>query len=487
MRRLSIFEVSAGLLVSPAADQSGLGLAGVPPGYWQQLASAGFDYVWLMGVWQRSEAARAQALAHPDVRRDYDRALPGWTNGDVAASPYAIKQYRIEPRFGDAGTVAEIRRNCRDLGMGLILDFVPNHLARDHDWTVAAPQRFVRATPEVKALAPEIFFAAAPEVDLAYGKDPNFPPWTDTVQLNYFCAETRAAMIAELLAIAAHCDGVRCDMAMLALNDVFERTWGWAAPGARPSVEFWQEAIAEVRQRFPEFLFIAEAYWGLEPQLLELGFDYAYDRALYDLLRHGDAASVRHHLQRIDDRVDAYVHFLENHDEERALTAFGAERGRAAAVAMATMPGMKLIHDGQLEGRRVRVPVQLRRRPDEDRDPHMERFYRRLLTATNCDPMAAWRIEHATPAWSGDVSHAHLLAWSWSYQQQSWLAVINFSAQPAQGRIFWIVSEAGEVELYDVLTDERFVRTAIELRDPGLYVDLPAWASHVFALKQRRM
>ena len=73
---------------------------------------------------------------------------------------------------------------------------------------------------------------------IACGRDPFFPPWRDVAQLNYFNPATREAMIGVLTTIAQHCDGVRCDMAMLVLNDVFAQTWQqrvdllWDAPAA---------------------------------------------------------------------------------------------------------------------------------------------------------------------------------------------------------------------------------------------------------------
>ena len=80
-------------------------------------------------------------------------------------------------------------------------------------------------------------------------------------------------------------------MAMLVLPEVFERTWGM-----RPQ-QFWPKAIARVRGAHPGFLFMAEVYWDLEWTLQQQGFDYAYDKRLYDRLEHNPVESVRLHLQ----------------------------------------------------------------------------------------------------------------------------------------------------------------------------------------------
>src|SRR5262249_36697057 len=151
---------------------------------------------------------------------------------------------------------------------------------------------------------------------------------------------------------AEQCDGVRCDMAMLLLSDIFQRTWGERA-GAYPAQEYWSEIIQAVRHSHPDFLFMAEAYWDLEWTLQQLGFDYCYDKRLYDRLEHEDANSVRGHLMASLDYQQKLVRFIENHDEPRALAAFPLAKARAAAVTTSTLPGAKLFHEGQFEGRRV--------------------------------------------------------------------------------------------------------------------------------------
>ena len=125
---------------------------------------------------------------------------------------------------------------------------------------------------------------------LANGRDPYFAAWPDVVQLNAFSPDLRAAVIATLSSIGEQCDGVRCDMAMLMMNDTFERTWGERA-GPRPEADYWPTVIPAVKTTHPEFVFMAEAYWDLEWALLEQGFDYCYDKRLYDRLVHDGAES----------------------------------------------------------------------------------------------------------------------------------------------------------------------------------------------------
>src|SRR5262249_58583983 len=84
-------------------------------------------------------------------------------------------------------------------------------------------------------------------------------------------------------------------MAMLMLNDVLGRAWSARAGRTLPT-EYWQDLIPAVKARYPDVLFIAEAYWDLEYELMQKGFDYCYDKRLYDRLVHDDAESVRAHL-----------------------------------------------------------------------------------------------------------------------------------------------------------------------------------------------
>ena len=188
------------------------------------------------------------------------------------------------------------------------------------------------------------------------------------VQVNAFAPSLRSLAAAALGRVAEHADAVRCDMAMLMLDDVVTATWGEQV-GPPPAETYWTEVMAAVRERFPAFRFVAEAYWDREWDLQQLGFDYCYDKRLYDRLAQGDVGQVRGHLDADPAYQERLVRFLENHDEPRAARTFDPPaRAKAAAVTIATLPGLTLWHDGQAEGRQVFVPVFLGRRPDEPYD-----------------------------------------------------------------------------------------------------------------------
>jgi hypothetical protein len=460
-------------------------LGTVPDEEWEALASRGFDLLWLMGVWRRSPGARQAALAHPGLRRAYAEALPDWRDEDVVGSPYAIHGYSIDPALGESRDLARVKSRLNNLGIGLIVDFVPNHLALDHPWVDTHPDRFVRGSEQDVRAHPDWFFSPHPSIYVAHGKDPNFPPWTDTAQVNFFSRDMREALIDELVRISSVADGVRCDMAMLALHDVFRNVWGWLLRDApAPSEGFWTEAVSRVRSKRPDFLFLAEAYWGLESRLIDLGFDFAYDKTLYDLLRSSAMPSIRQHLQAAGGGNDRAVRFIENHDEARAVAAFGPDRVRAAAVVFATLPGTRLFHDGQLEGRRIRLPVQLDREPSEPTDAGTARFHDRLLRGCTAAAFhdGAWALLETGAVSHGNESHQNLLAWSWRGAEQLGVVVVNYSAASAQGWLKTAVPDTGDeqVRLRDELTGEVHILNRHELSRHGIYVDLGPWGSHIF-------
>ena len=292
-----------------------------------------------------------------------------------------------------------------------------------------------------------------------------------------------AAATATLTDIAAQCDGIRCDMAMLMTNGVFAKTWG-SRTGAEPAEEFWPTVIAGLRSRHPQTVLIAEAYWDMEWTLQQQGFDFCYDKRLYDRFAGRDVSGVRDHLRAGLDYQSRLIRFLENHDEPRIADKLPGDAERAAAVAIATLPGATLWHEGQFEGRRVRPPVFLSRRPDEPLDAGLASWYRRLLSAVASHQVrsGAWQLLEVG-GWPDNDSCRNLLAWSWSGTGRH-LVVVDFSAEPAQGRVRldWTGLRGRGWTLTDLVDDRVFERDGDELADQGLFVDLPPWGCHLLAL-----
>jgi glycosidase len=470
-----LYEINTLAWLTELGDRAGEGLTlgDVPDGELDRIASLGFDGVWLMGVWQRSPAALALARRHLEGA--------GAPAGDIVASPYAILGFQVDAALGGDAALRALRARLRRRGVRLVLDFVPNHLARDHAWVSERPSLFVPGTAQDLARAPDDFFAAGGRV-LAHGRDPYFPPWTDTVQLDHRRAETRALVAAALAEVAAMCDGVRCDMAMLVMRDVFTRTWGGAFD--QPDAELWPDAIGAARARNPDFLTVAEAYWGLEASLVGQGFDFAYDKRLYDRLVAAEHRLVAEHLRQPAGAQAHLARFVENHDEPRAAVALGPARSRAAAVVALGAPGLRLLHDGQLEGRRLTVPVQLRRRPAEPPDRATAAFYRALLGALRDRAFhdGDWRLLDPRQAWTDNLSHVDLIAFTWRRADTLWLGVANLAVTPGQCYLPLPLPELGgrAWRLDDRLSDAGYLRDGDELLDRGLYLDLPGCGHHLF-------
>jgi hypothetical protein len=459
----------------------------VPGGVWDAVAATGADIVWLMGVWRRSPAGTAIAKADPATMAGFREALPDLHDGDIVGSAYCIREYAVDDHLGGPGGLAVARRELAARGMRLLLDFVPNHVAPDHAWIRDRPDLCIPGDEEDLARDPASFVRHGERI-LARGRDPYFPAWPDVVQLNAFSQDLRETAAATLVGVLDQCDGVRCDMAMLMLNSVFARTWGGRA-GPAPATEYWADVLGAARTAHPDARFIAEAYWDLEWELQQLGFDACYDKRLYDRLREGDAEAVRLHLCAEPAYQERLVRFIENHDEPRAAAVFTPDRHRAAAVAALTQAGWRLLHDGQLDGLRVRLPVFLGRLPDEPPDRDLEAWYRRVLCVAGAPALRSghWALCERS-GWPGNEHWRQLVAWSWEAVEptERWLIIVNLGDEAAAGHVAppagWEPLRRSTVELHDPVHDATYQRDAGALLD-GLYVELPAWGSHLFSIR----
>ena len=449
-------------------------------------AERGFDWVWLLSVWQTGAAGRAVARADPQLRATFQAALPDLAEDDICGSGFAIAAYTVSEQLGGEAGLAHFRAGLARHGIKLMLDFVANHTALDHPWAKTHPDYYIAGTEVALADQPQNYTRVATDrgpMVLAHGRDPNFPGWTDTLQLNYANPELHRRRIDELVAIAGKCDGVRCDMAMLLLPEIFQRVWGLAPE------PFWPPAIAEVRAKYPGFTFMAEVYWDLEWSLQQQGFDYCYDKRLYDRLRDGHAASIRGHLAAGLDYQDKLARFLENHDEPRAASVFPWPQHQAAAIINYLAPGMRFFHQGQCDGARVRVPVQLCRAPAEPANPVILAFYTRLLEVlrtTRDFREGRWSQIQPQPAGSGNWTSECFVAYAWADAgHSSHLLVVNYAANQSQCRLPLPFDDlrGKKIRLTDLIGSEVYDRDGSETIDPGLFIDLAPWHFNVFTVQ----
>ena len=450
-----------------------------------RLAELGFDWVWFLSVWQTGPAAQAISRANPEWRREFEETLPDLKDEDIAGSGFAIQAYTVHRDLGGDAALARLRQRLAKRGLKLMLDFVPNHMAPDHPWIDEHPDYFVQGSEADLARSPRNYCRVETKKGpllLAYGRDPYFDGWPDTLQLNYGNPKLQQAMIGEMERIAGQCDGVRCDMAMLVLPEVFERTWGIRAD------LFWPKATESVRRKHPNFQFMAEVYWDLEWTLQQQGFDYTYDKRLYDRLREGHARPVREHLHAALEYQNKLARFLENHDEPRASATFDPLVHRAAAVITYFIPGLRFFHQGQFEGRKKRISPHLVRAPQESPDKAIEEFYDQMLAVLRKPIVKSgeWQWLSCRPAWEGNGSWDSFVAHSWKGPDDARVLIaVNYAPHPSQCYLDLPFPEIKNrsVRLRDLLGPASYIREGNELRERGLYLDLQPWSYHVFDLE----
>jgi glycosidase len=456
----------------------------VPDAELDHLTEMGFDWVWLLSVWQTGLAGQQVSRNNPEWRREFLETLPDLREEDIAGSGFAITGYAVHQQLGGDAALARLRERLRRRGLRLLLDFVPNHTALDHPWVESHPEYYVRGTESDLARAPQNYVwirRKQGDLLLAHGRDPYFPGWPDTLQLNYANPAAQEALIGELVRIAGQCDGVRCDMAMLVLPDVFERTWGMS------SQPFWPAATRRVRAAAPDFCFMAEVYWDMEWTLQQQGFDYTYDKRLYDRLREGHARPVREHLRAALDYQNKMARFLENHDEPRAAVAFPPGVHEAAAVITFLCPGLRFFHQGQFEGRKKRISPHLCRGPNEPIDQKLKEFYDRLLAILR-QPVVRhgqWQLLEGASAWQENWTSDCFLAFAWQGPGTGrLLVVVNYAPNQSQCYLRLPFADLADHQwrLQDQMSNAAYDRDGNELRSTGLYVDLLPWQTHVFGL-----
>lgn len=448
------------------------------------LAQKGFDFIWLLSVWQTGPAAQQISRSNPEWRKEFHETLPDLRDEDISGSGFAITGYTVHTNLGGDAALARLRERLKKRGLKLMLDFVPNHMGLGHPWVEEHPEHFVRGSERDLARAPQNYTwvkRKTGDLLLAYGRDPYFAGWPDTLQINYANPATQEAMIGELVKIAGQCDGVRCDMAMLVLPEVFERTWGQRAP------LFWPKATQQVRQRVPGFTFMAEVYWDLEWTLQQQGFDYAYDKRLYDRLREHHTRPVRDHFRAGLDYQDKLARFLENHDEPRAAATFAPPIHKAAAVVTFLSPGLRFFHQGQFEGRKKRISPHLGRGPSEPTDQDLNAFYDRLLAVLRQPAFrdGQWQLLDCAPAWDGNWTHDCFLTFAWQGAKgERFVVAVNYAPNQSQCHVRLPFADLGSKKwrLQDQLSSASYEWNGNDLQGRGLYLDLAPWQSCAFAV-----
>jgi len=487
----NLYEINTRIFIKRFGDKATL--SSIPKEFFKELTELGFSALWLMGAWKTCDNIIDACCFSPDLVSAYSRALKDWRREDVIGSPYSVDCYNLNPMLGEETELLNLREKLNSIGIKLFLDFVPNHFGANSKFIKTNPEVFLEANEEFLQKDPLTFFKPInSDKVFVHGRDPFFLPWTDTVQVNYFSRKARNFMIDQLLHIAKFCDGVRCDMAMLPLNNVFHNTWLGVLNRLNlkhPENEFWKEAIIQVKKKFPGFIFLGETYWDLEWNLQQLGFDFTYDKRLTDRLSSGDINSIKAHLYGNNNYQIKSVRFIENHDEERAVIKFGKEKSYAAAVIISTIKGIKLYYDGQFEGKRIKLPVQLGREPKEKISERVRKHYHTLLKITSEEIFknGTWAMLEPIPAGVGNNNYSNFFAWLWKLNNDLRIVVINYSESTSQCRLKCKVEAHGDnIILQDLMTNEEYPRSVNDISENGLFVELKGYNSHIFKVTTRQ-
>lgn len=456
-----------------------------PESEWDRLADLGFDWVWLLGVWETGQAGRQVSRNHAAWQASFKTSLPDLTTTDICGSCFAITHYQVASKLGGNQALRKLRQKLNKRGLRLMLDFVPNHTALDHPWVKTHPEFYITGTLEEQQHAPQNYTTLTVHDEqqvFAYGRDPYFDGWPDTLQLDYSNPAVPQAMQKELLHIASLCDGVRCDMAMLLLPQVFERTW------QRTMAPFWPATIKIVREQFSDFIFLAEVYWDLEWMLQQQGFDYTYDKRLYDRLRDQTAQPVRAHLTADITYQRKLARFLENHDEPRAAAVFPPAVHQSAAIINYLAPGMRFFHAGQLTGKQIPIPIHLCRSPDEKPDAELSYFYEQLLHILH-NPLlrqGKWQLLECLPAHTNNDTWQNFIAYQWQQEHDSQLVIVNFAPHPGQCRLELISAQSNKNGNHwdNLLATSKSTNLHTE-SVTRFFFDLPAWGYQILAQQRK--
>jgi glycosidase len=484
----SLYQINTRVWLSELSRQLGrhATLEDIPDAELDRLAEKGFDWIWFLSVWQTGLAGQRISRGNPEWRREFQETLPDLREEDIPGSGFAITGYTVHQDLGGDAALARLRERLRRRKLRLLLDFVPNHTGLDHPWVEDHPEYYITGSELDLSRAPRNYTwvpRKKGDLLLALGRDPYFPGWPDALQLNYGNPAAQEAMIGELLKIGGQCDGVRCDMAMLVLPEVFERTWSIR------SQPFWPKATRSVRQRVKDFCFMAEVYWDLEWTLQQQGFDYTYDKRLYDRLRDQQGRPVREHFHAGLEYQNKMARFLENHDEPRAAASFPPGVHEAAAVITFLSPGLRFFHQGQFTGRKKRISPHLGRAPDEPVDAALAGFYDWLLAVLRQPAVrdGQWQLLECAPAWQGNWTCDCFLAFAWQgHAGERLLVAVNYAPNQSQCYVRLPFAElgGGKWQLQDQLSKACFDREGNDLQGRGLFLDVPGWQTHLFSLKK---
>ena len=448
-------------------------LSEIPTEEFDVLQQNGVDIVWMMGIWKLGEYG-----LEFDRNNTYDNVMPDWTIEDVIGSPFAITEYTCNPELGTDDDILNLRIELNLRGMKLMLDFVPNHSAHDCPLSYSDIYMYVQAPGGM--YDSDRYNSRG----IAYGSDVGHRPWKDVIQWNYFVRQTVEHMTKNFVNVLKLADAVRCDVAYLVLNDVFEEAWKSeiiAYNLTKPDEEFWSVAIKAGREVNKNAIILAESYYDeYNKKLIDLGFDYVYDKPLLDnlLLTTND---VKEFLKnKNSESWDKACHFVENHDEQRIVFKTGGniKKAMAAGTIGATVGGMIFMNHGQWEGKKNKLDVHLRRATYETDNLEVKNYYKKLnqvLLEPAFRSSNFYYIDNIT----GDKKD-DFISYIKEEGDNHYLVVVNYSDKQGCANVpIYNVKGYRYCLLHEALNDQEYVKTIAEVKN-GMQICLDAWESQIF-------
>ncbi|MBP7196347.1 MAG: alpha-amylase [Anaerolineaceae bacterium] len=363
----------------------------IPDETLDQLASWGFTGLWLIGLWERSDASRKikQMCGNPDA----------------VSSAYSLARYQIAERLGGELSYQNLSQRCAARGIRLASDMVPNHMGIDSDWVYDHPEWFIQANqspfpaysfngadlssrPGISIFLEDHYYSRSDAAVvfkhhdhhtgrtrfIYHGNDGTSMPWNDTAQLNYLNPEVREAVIQTILSVARKFPIIRFDAAMTLTKKHYQRLW-FPQPGSGGDIpsraeyamtreafdaamqeEFWREVVQRVADEVPDTLLLAEAFWLMEGYFVRtLGMHRVYNSAFMNMLRNEENDKYRQLIKNTlvydPEILKRYVNFMNNPDEKTAVEQYGkGDKYFGICTLLSTMPGLPMFGHGQVEG-----------------------------------------------------------------------------------------------------------------------------------------
>jgi len=388
----------------------------IPDETLDQLASWGFTGLWLIGLWERSEASR--------------RIKQMCGNPDAVSSAYSLARYQIAERLGGELSYQNLNQRCTARGIRLASDMVPNHMGIDSDWVYEHPDWFIQSDqspfPAYTFNGPDLSTRPGISINLEdhyysrsdaavvfkhydhgnsrtrfiyHGNDGTSMPWNDTAQLNYLIPEVREAVIQTILSVARKFPIIRFDAAMTLTKKHYQRLW-FPQPGSGGDIpsraeyamtreafdaampeEFWREVVQRVAAEVPDTLLLAEAFWLMEGYFVRtLGMHRVYNSAFMNMLRNEENEKYRQLIKNTlvydPEILKRYVNFMNNPDEKTAVEQFGkGDKYFGICTLLSTMPGLPMFGHGQIEGYSEKYGMEYYR-PYWDETPDQDLIHR---------------------------------------------------------------------------------------------------------------